>query len=112
MGSILPAFIVIFIWIFASTIGNVYITDTFNNRIRMVNITTDSVTTIAGDGSTSGSFSGDGVEATSVGLNNPRAVSFDATGTTIIMTRLSAHLLLTALYACNRRHYVHRRRRK
>src|SRR5271169_3275383 len=43
--------------------GNIYITDTWNNRIRMVNASTGLITTVAGNG-TSG-FSGDNSAATS-----------------------------------------------
>ncbi len=58
-------------------LGNLYIADGSNNRIRKVN-TAGVITTIAGTG-TSG-FSGDGGEATSAEINNPSPVAFDALG--------------------------------
>ncbi len=60
-------------------IGNVYIADYFNNRIRKVTVSTGIITTIAGS-STSGSYSGDGGAATSAALNNPAGVTLDASG--------------------------------
>ena len=61
-----------------SFIGNVYITDTDNNRIRKVTVSTGIITTIAGTGTAS--FSGDGGEATSATLNNPVGVTVDTLG--------------------------------
>ncbi len=62
------------------SIGNVYIADQHNQRIRKVTVTTGVITTIAGS-STSGSFSGDGGDATSATLNNPVGVALDSSGT-------------------------------
>jgi sugar lactone lactonase YvrE len=60
--------------------GNLYISDECNNRIRMVN-TTGIISTVAGDGPQgSGSFGGDGGQATAAELNNPTGVVFDAVG--------------------------------
>ena len=58
-------------------IGNMYIADYFNNRIRKVN-TAGIITTIAGNG-THG-FSGDGGQATAAELYSPSDVAFDAAG--------------------------------
>jgi hypothetical protein len=70
--------------------GNIYIADTFNNRVRAVNTHTTAVTianvviqpgdiaTIAG--TTTGGFSGDGGPATSAKLDIPSAVAIDASG--------------------------------
>jgi DNA-binding beta-propeller fold protein YncE len=60
-------------------IGNVYIADTWNNRIRKVTVSTDIITTIAGS-STIGSFSGDGGAATSGNLYYPYGISLDSSG--------------------------------
>jgi PKD repeat protein len=57
--------------------GNVFIVDTSNNRVRVVN-TAGIITTVAGNG-TAG-FSGDGGQATSAELNFPRQVAVDAQG--------------------------------
>ncbi len=64
-------------------IGNVYITDNNNNRLRKVTMSTGIITTIAGSGSpgsTSGSFSGDGDAATAATLNGPYGVAVDSSG--------------------------------
>ena len=61
-----------------SNIGNVYIADSNNNRIRKVTVSTGIITTIAGS-STSGSYSGDNGAATSATLNIPK-VALDASG--------------------------------
>ena len=62
-----------------SLLGNVYIADTDNNRIRKVTMSTGIITTIAGS-STSGSYSGDNGPATSATLYYPFGVSVDSSG--------------------------------
>ena len=62
-----------------SNIGNVYIDDYLNNRIRKVTVSTGIITTIAGS-STSDGFSGDNGAATSATLNTPEGVAVDASG--------------------------------
>ena len=57
--------------------GNVYIADSYNNRIRKVN-TAGIISTIAGSG-VSG-YSGDGAAAISATLNNPTGVTVTPTG--------------------------------
>ena len=61
--------------------GNLYIADTNNNRIRMVN-SVGTITTIAGDG-TAG-YTGDNGPATSATLNKPAAVLVGSTGNVYI----------------------------
>ena len=61
------------------TAGNVYIADSYNNRIRKVTISTGIITLIAGTGTTS--YSGDNGPATSATLKNPRGVAVDSAGT-------------------------------
>ncbi len=56
-------------------VGNLYIADEGNNRIRMVN-TSGIISTVAGNG-TNG-YSGDGGQSTSAKLNQPNGVAFDA----------------------------------
>jgi trimeric autotransporter adhesin len=58
--------------------GNVYIADTNNDRIRVVTKSTGIITTVAGDGLPA--YSGDGGQATSASLRNPRDVAVDASG--------------------------------
>ncbi len=61
-------------------LGNVYIADQGNNRIRKVTASTGIIITIAGNGGT-GSYSGDGGAATSATLNYPTGVALDISGT-------------------------------
>ena len=59
--------------------GNLYISDAGNNRIRMVTPgPTSVITTVAGDGYAG--FTGDGPDATKVGLNFPDSIAFDSKG--------------------------------
>ncbi len=59
-----------------ATNGDIYITDTENNRIRKITVSTGIITTIAGTG-TSG-FSGDGGSATAAQLTRPEGIIIDA----------------------------------
>ena len=61
-----------------SNIGNVYIADSYNHRIRKVTVSTGIITTIAGTGTNS--YSGDNGAATSATLANPYGVAVDASG--------------------------------
>ena len=61
-----------------SNIGNVYIADQYNHRIRKVTLSTGIITTIAGTGSAD--YSGDNGAATSATLNGPCGVALDASG--------------------------------
>ena len=61
-----------------STSGHVYIADTFNHRIRMVNGTTGIITTVAGTGGYG--YSGQGGPATFALLNRPSGVCLDSQG--------------------------------
>ena len=61
-----------------SNIGNVYIADYGNNRIRKVTVSTGIITTIAGTGSYS--YSGDNGAATSAALYYPYGVAVDSSG--------------------------------
>ena len=57
--------------------GNIYITDTWNNRIRKID-PNGIITTIAGNGQPE--YSGDGGPATQAGLRWPRGVALDRRG--------------------------------
>ena len=59
-------------------VGNIYIGDCGNHRIRKVTVSTGIITTIAGTGAAS--FSGDGGEATSATLSLPSGVTVDTLG--------------------------------
>jgi hypothetical protein len=62
-----------------TTVGDLYIADDGNNRIRKVRISDGIITTVAGS-SLVGSFSGDGGFATSATLNSPTGVFMDSVG--------------------------------
>jgi sugar lactone lactonase YvrE len=57
--------------------GNLYISDTLNNRVRKVN-TNGIISTVAGNGTSS--LTGDGGLATSAGVVQPRSVAIDGSG--------------------------------
>ena len=61
--------------VWADTVGNVYIADTSNNKIRVVDIT-GNIHTFAGSGATASN--GDGGPATSAAVDNPQGVMTDA----------------------------------
>jgi DNA-binding beta-propeller fold protein YncE len=58
--------------------GRVYLADTYNNRIRRIDLTAGTVTTIAGIGMPG--FSGDGGPATAAALNQPRDLEIGPDG--------------------------------
>ena len=62
--------------------GNIYIADTYDNRIRMVDSMTGVITTIAGTGIRG--FRGDGGPATLAELDLPASVALDAAGNVYI----------------------------
>lgn len=64
----------------ADLLGNVYITDCYNGRVRKVN-TSGNITTIAGGGTVYTS----GVAATSVGIDDPIAITVDMVGNVYII---------------------------
>jgi trimeric autotransporter adhesin len=61
--------------------GNIYIADTFNNAIRMVD-TSNVIHTVAGNGKQG--YSGDGGPATSAEVDHPRGIFVDASGNMFI----------------------------
>ncbi len=64
---------------------NLYIADTYNNRIRKVDAATGNISTVAGDG-TSG-FSGDDGPAVQAQLSRPYGVALDSSGNLFIADR-------------------------
>ncbi len=64
--------------VFPRPIGNVYIADYANHRIRKITASTDVISTIAGTGAAS--YSSDNVQATSAALKYPYKVALDASG--------------------------------
>lgn len=65
--------------------GNLYIADTFNNRIRKV--TGGIITTVAGNGN--GGYGGDGGAALNAALANPEGVTVDSSGNVFIADTLN-----------------------
>jgi len=69
--------------VFADTLGNVYIADAGNNRIRKVDVSSGIITTIAGSGPTGisgGAYDGDSGPSTNARLNGPSGVCLDKSG--------------------------------
>ena len=66
--------------------GNVYIADSWNERIRKVAVSTGIITTIAGTGSYGSS--GDGGDATSASLYSPSGVALDKEG--LVVTEMAS----------------------
>jgi sugar lactone lactonase YvrE len=58
--------------------GLVYVADTFNHRVRRINITTNAITTIVGTGSAG--FSPDGADGAATSLNTPMGIAVDGDG--------------------------------
>ncbi len=64
-------------------LGNVYIADSFNHRVRKVTVSTGIIVTIAGS-STSDSYSGDNGQATAAALYKPHGVAVDSQGNLLL----------------------------
>ena len=64
------------------SVGNIYIADSSNHRVRKVTAATGVITTIAGNGVAG--YSGDGGQATLAQLNTPYGVAVDGAGTVYI----------------------------
>jgi len=69
------------------SLGNLYIADLNNNRIRKVNASTGIITTVAGNG-TSG-YGGDGSAATAAYISYPRGITVDKFGNLYIVDQYS-----------------------
>ena len=67
--------------------GNLYFSDTFNNRIRRVEARSGVITTVAGNGDKG--FSGDGGPATGAALNEPYGIALDQAGNIFVADRLN-----------------------
>jgi hypothetical protein len=65
--------------------GNLYIADTFHNRVRKVEASTGVIRTIAGTGDQNGAL-GDGGPATAAGLPLPEGLAIDSAGNLYIST--------------------------
>jgi sugar lactone lactonase YvrE len=86
------------------SVGNLFIADFGNHRIRRIDARTQIITTYGGTGS--GGFSGDDSLATTAQLNAPAGIAFDATGDLFIadlsnnrVRRIDARTKLITTYA-------------
>jgi gliding motility-associated-like protein len=77
----------------ADGLGNLYISDNFNNRIRKVT-SSGAILTLAGNGT--GAYSGDGGPATDAALNAPWGVAIDGAGTVYISDYLNNRIRIIA----------------
>ena len=66
--------------------GNIYVADTGNSVIRMINASSGVITTVAGTAETA-NYGGDGGPATSAEMNWPMSVAVDGTGNLYIAER-------------------------
>ena len=62
--------------------GNLFIADSYNNRVRRVDAVTGIISTIAGTGAAG--YNSDGIAATSAKLNDPVGLAFDTSGNLFI----------------------------
>lgn len=78
--------------------GNVYIADTMNHRVRMVDPVTGVITTLAGTGQAR--FSGDGGPAGQAALNEPAALAVDDQGRLYIADQSNHRIRMVDLETC------------
>ena len=74
------------IFTFVSALGDVYIADQINNRIRKVTVSMGIISTTAGTGAST--YSGDGGLATSAALYSPYGVCLDSSGNIVIVSMI------------------------
>lgn len=75
--------------------GNLYVADTDNARIRMIDLATGQISTVVGTG-THGLDLQDGLVATETQLNRPFGIDFDLDGNLIVADTLNSRLLRVA----------------
>lgn len=64
--------------VFPDSIGNIYVADALNHRIRKINVSTGIISTVAGNGNAG--YSGDNGLATDAKLNGPSGLMIDRSG--------------------------------
>ena len=72
--------------------SKLYIADTFNNQVRLVDLTTNAVSVFAGDKDGLAGFSGDGGLAVSAQLSYPTGVAVDPSGNVFIADAYNARI--------------------
>ena len=87
-----------FIQLPAHSLGNIYIADNYNHRIRKVTVSTGIISTIAGTGS--GSYSGDNGAATSATLYYPYGVGLDTAGNVYIADTFNTRIRKVTISTC------------
>lgn len=70
--------------------GNLYFVDTNNNRVRMIDLTTGIISTVAGNGRKG--YGGDGGPAEEALLNRPFGITFDAEGNLFISDTFNSRI--------------------
>jgi hypothetical protein len=89
----------LFYYIYLVFLGNVYIADNDNNRVRKVTVSTGIITTFAGS-STSSGFSGDNGAATSAKLNLPSGVTLDdSLGASFCLNFITISLIVSSIFS-------------
>lgn len=68
-------------------VGNIFVADTFNHRVRRVDAVTGVITTVAGNGAAG--FAGDGAIATAAQLNFPLDLAIDESGNILVADSLN-----------------------
>lgn len=82
-----------------NAVGDLYLADSWNHRVRRVDGTTGVITTVAGSGATgfsAGGFGGDGGLATEARLHAPSDVILDPDGSFLILDSVNARVRLVS----------------
>jgi sugar lactone lactonase YvrE len=69
-------------WVISDSVGNIYVSDEYNQRVRVISIVGQIISTVAGNGNTG--YSGDNGQATSANLNFPGGLAWDSAGSLYI----------------------------
>ncbi len=72
--------------------GNLYVSDYGNNDVRMINLTTNIITSVAGDVTLGPGYSGDGGPATLAQLDGPEGMAYDAAGNFYVTDSLNSSI--------------------
>ena len=81
-------------FIIFDSLGNLFISDTLNNRVRVVEPSTGHISTYAGNGTNTVNFTGSGLLATDAGIGEPTGLSFDSDNNLYIVSKPSVILMV------------------